>query len=74
MEKVFRVTEFNQNDWLKTHIDMNADLQKWKEIILEKTLFKLMNHAVSLYTYKQMMSIKTLEKVLKLDLILQFMN
>ena len=53
---------------------MNADLQKWKEMILEKTLFKLMNHAVSLYTYKQMMSIKTLEKMLKLDLILQFMN
>ena len=29
---------------------------------------------VSLYTYKQMIFIKTLQKMLKLDLILQIMN
>ena len=37
--------EFNQNAWLKTYIDMNADLKKAKNDF-KKDLFKLMNNAV----------------------------
>ena len=52
LEKVHRVIKFNQNAWLKTYINMNADLRKKKQkMILKKDFFfKLMNHAVSLYT------------------------
>ena len=35
-KKVYKVTKFNQNSWLKTYIDMNTDQrEKWKMILKE---------------------------------------
>ena len=46
LKRVHRVIEFNQNAWLKSHIDMNADIRKKAKNDFEKYFFKLMNNAV----------------------------
>ena len=38
LKNVYKGIKFNQNTWLKSYIDMNADLRKKKQkMILEKT-------------------------------------
>ena len=46
LKKVCRVTNFNQNAWLKPYIDMNTDLTKKAKKDFEKYFFKLINNAV----------------------------
>ena len=40
LEKVHRIIKFSLKAWLKSYIDMNADLRKKA---MKKTFFKLMN-------------------------------
>ena len=48
LEKVHRVIKFNENVWLKSYINMNADLRKKAKNSFERDFFKLMNNAVYL--------------------------
>ena len=43
LKKVHKVIKFNQNAWLKPHIDMNADLRKKAKNDFENDFFKLIN-------------------------------
>ena len=54
LKKVQREIKFNQNDWLKPYIDMNADLRKRAKIDFEKDFFKLMNSVVFGKTMKNL--------------------
>ena len=45
-KKVHRIIQFNQEAWLKPHIDMNTKLRTKAENDFEKDFFKLMNNAV----------------------------
>ena len=46
LEKVHRITEFNQEAWLNNYIDTNPELRKIAKNDFEKDFFKLMNNAV----------------------------
>ena len=46
LNKASRVTEFNQDAWLKPYIDMNTKLRIEAKLDFEKDFFKLMNNAV----------------------------
>ena len=46
LRNVHRVIQFNQEDWLKPYIDMNAKLRKEAKQDFEKDFFKLMNNSV----------------------------
>ena len=43
LKKVHKVIKFNQNAWLKPHIDMNADLRKKAKNDFENDFFKFIN-------------------------------
>ena len=46
LKNVHRIIKFNQNAWLKRHIDMSTDLRRKAKKGFENDFFKLMNDAV----------------------------
>ena len=45
LKQVHRVTQFNQQEWLKPYINMKTKLRKEAKIDFEKDFFKLMNNS-----------------------------
>ncbi|XP_050063326.1 uncharacterized protein LOC126552662 [Aphis gossypii] len=46
VEKVHRVIQFNQSDWLAEYINLNTEMRKKAQNDFEKDFFKLMNNAI----------------------------
>ena len=46
LERIHRVIEFNQSDWMKPYIDFNTQLRTLATNDFEKDFFKLMNNSV----------------------------
>ena len=46
LKKFYKVIQFNQEVWLKEHIDMNTELRKQAKNDSEKDFVKLMNNSV----------------------------
>ena len=46
LKKAHRVIEFNQETWLKEHVDINIELRKQANNDFEKYFLKKMNNAV----------------------------
>ena len=46
LKKIRRITEFNQEAWLKPYIGMNTELRKLAKNDFKKDLFKLMNNSL----------------------------
>ena len=46
LEKVDRVTKFNQKAWLKPNIDMNIELRAKAKNDFQNNFFKVMNNSV----------------------------
>ena len=46
LRKIYRVLEFEQNDFLKPYIELNTELRKKAETEFEKDLWKLLNNSI----------------------------